>query len=163
MNWLAQNAWWVVAAMAIAWFVARSGFGRRSHASGDRRDGALEPLNQQGSLNSIGHHSGGFGGLLDKLGHAGHGGDAGDDRGDAQPGGAGANVPEAALDPVSGEAVSTARALTSVYEGRIYFFASKENRERFEAAPQEFFQRTSGHPMQRAETAYERPHRRGGC
>jgi hypothetical protein len=37
-------------------------------------------------------------------------------------------------DAVSGEAVRTAQALSSVYQEKIYHFASKEDRERFEAA-----------------------------
>lgn len=40
-----------------------------------------------------------------------------------------------AVDPVSGEKVATATALTSVYSGRVYYFSSRENREKFEANP----------------------------
>ena len=91
-------------------------------------------------------HGGGFGGLL--------GGSGGPPA---------ANVPEAAIDPVSGEAVRTAQALTSVYQGKIYYFASKENRDRFEAAPQEHAHKAAGHAVRPAEAAHEHPRRRGGC
>lgn len=42
---------------------------------------------------------------------------------------------ETAVDPVSGETVSTETALTSVHRGRVYYFSSRENREKFEADP----------------------------
>ena len=138
MSWLAQNWVWMLVAVAIAWFFYfRGGLGR--HAGGH----------------------GGHGGLLGGLGHGGHGGH-GDQAGqpDARPAG---SAPEAAVDAVSGEAVRTAQALTSIYQGKIYYFASKENRERFEAAPQEYAQKAAGHPLRSAEAANERPRRRGGC
>lgn len=101
------------------------------------------------------------GGLLGSLG--GHGSHHGTH--DAQPQSAmPANPPDAAVDAVSGEAVRTAQALSSVYQGNIYYFASKENRERFEATPQEYARKVAGHPVAPAQPAYERPHRRhGGC
>jgi len=74
-----------------------------------------------------------------------------------------ANAPEAAIDPVGGEAVRTGEALTSVYQGKIYYFATKDNRDRFEAAPQEHARTAAGHPVRSAEAPYERPRRRGGC
>lgn len=46
--------------------------------------------------------------------------------------------PAATRDPVSGEAVDSAAAVRSVYRGRIYRFASRENRDRFEAEPQHY-------------------------
>jgi len=103
----------------------------------------------------LGGHAGGHGGLL---GHSGHGGQP-QDRSPAAP----ANAPEAAIDPVGGEAVRTGEALTSVYQGKIYYFATKDNRDRFEAAPQEHAQKAAGHPVRSAEAPYERPRRRGGC
>lgn len=42
------------------------------------------------------------------------------------------------IDPVSREAVPADGAVSSVYRGRIYRFASRENRDRFEAAPERF-------------------------
>jgi YHS domain-containing protein len=59
--------------------------------------------------------------------------------------------------------VRTAQALTSVYQGKIYYFASKENRDRFEAAPQDYAQKAAGHAVRPAEAANEPPRSRGGC
>lgn len=150
MNWLAQNWVWVLVGVAIVWFAFRGG--RGGHSSGHGGLGGL--------LGGLGH--GGHGGLLGGMGHGGHGAGHGDHGGqpDTRPAG---SAPEAAVDPVGGEAVRTAQALTSVYEGKIYYFASKENRDRFEAAPQEYAGKAAGHPVRPAEAAYERPRRRGGC
>jgi YHS domain-containing protein len=41
-------------------------------------------------------------------------------------------------DPVSGQAVDLQTAVTSVYQGRTYYFATRENRDRFEAAPEQY-------------------------
>ena len=109
----------------------------------------------RGGLGGHGH-AGGLGGL------GGHGGGHGSH--DEQPGSARpANAPDAAIDAVSGEAVVTAQALSTVYQGKIYYFASKENRERFEAAPQDYARKAAGQPVRPVETPYERPRRRGGC
>ena len=137
MSWLTQNWVWVVVAIAIAWFFFRGRLG--------------------GALGGLGGHGGGFGGH-----GSGHGGGQGSH--DEQPGSARpANAPEATIDAVSGEAVVTAQALSTVYQGKIYYFASKENRERFEAAPQDYAPKAAGQPVRSAEPAYERPRRRGGC
>jgi len=106
----------------------------------------------------LGGHGGGHGGGGHGGGHGGSGGHGGGHGDDRQP----ANPPDAAIDPVGGEAVRTAGALTSAYQGKIYYFASKENRERFEAAPQEFAQKAAGHAAHPA-TPSEPPRRRGGC
>jgi len=45
---------------------------------------------------------------------------------------------ESNIDPVGGDAVNPETALTSVYQGRTYYFASRENRDRFEASPEQF-------------------------
>ena len=104
--------------------------------------------------------------------HAGHGGVGGfgDDFGGGHLGHHAqpedrlvANAPEAAVDPVGGQAVRTAEALTSIYQGKIYYFASRENRERFEAAPQEYAHKVVGHPVGATQAPYERAHRGGGC
>ncbi len=42
------------------------------------------------------------------------------------------------IDPVTGDAVDPKTALTSVFQGRTYYFASRENRDRFEASPEQF-------------------------
>jgi YHS domain-containing protein len=39
------------------------------------------------------------------------------------------------IDPVCGKTVSTDKAKPSVYDGRVYYFCSRECRELFEAAP----------------------------
>jgi YHS domain-containing protein len=138
MNWLSQNWIWVAFALGILGWLLR---GR--HA---------------------GHrHAGGAGGLSRALGgHHGHGAhyDGGDDDRRSPMV---AEVPEAAVDPVGGEAVRTAQALTSVYRGRIYYFASRENRDRFEAAPDEFAHKAGGHPLRAAEATSHRTRRRRGC
>jgi YHS domain-containing protein len=44
--------------------------------------------------------------------------------------------PETDIDPVCGKSVRSDRAKSSVYDGLVYYFCSRECRERFEAAPQ---------------------------
>jgi YHS domain-containing protein len=56
-----------------------------------------------------------------------HGSHRGGDHADAQK-----------IDPVSREPVADDGAISSVYRGRIYRFASRENRDQFEAAPERF-------------------------
>jgi YHS domain-containing protein len=135
MNWLSQNWIWVLLGVGIVWHFARGGM----------------------------HGMGGHGGLIGSgYGHAGGSGDTGDaaQQPDARASG---NVPEAAIDPVTGEAVRTVQAVTSIYQAKIYFFASKENRERFEAAPQEYAPKATGYSMQAPAREEDRPRRRGGC
>lgn len=102
---------------------------------------------------------GGFGGV----GHGSHGDrDNAREMSDIRPD-PWAQPPEAAIDPVSGSAVSTASATTSVYQGKAYYFGSKENRDRFEAAPQEYASKAQGLPIDGRDGA-NRPHRRHrGC
>ncbi len=146
MSWLSQNWIWILLAVAVAWFAMRRGFGAQG--------------------GHIGGH--GAGGLLGGMGHGGHG-YGGHDGHDREQGGEPAqtaqesNAPEAAIDPVSGEAVRTQHALTSIYQGKIYYFSSKDNRERFEAAPQDYAHKAAGQPLQAPERAESRPRRRGGC
>lgn len=139
MTWLSQNWIWILLGIAIAWFAMRRGFG-----------------------GIHGGHMGGHGagGLLGGMGHGGHGG--GQDSEPRQPQTSG-EMPEAAVDPVSGEAVRTEHAVTSIYQGKIYYFASKENRDRFEAAPQDYAHKAAGHPVHSADRTEYRPRRRGGC
>lgn len=49
-----------------------------------------------------------------------------------------ANSDGRAKDPVSGELVSMDGALNSTYQGRTYYFGSRENRDKFEAAPAQY-------------------------
>ena len=65
----------------------------------------------------------------------------------------------AATDPVSGESVDTAHALSTVYNGRIYYFASAENRARFESAPKTF----EGAAGSDAHARQSGHHHHGGC
>lgn len=70
----------------------------------------------------------GFGG---QRGHAGH---RNGTRGDA-------DAPAEATsttDPVSQRPVDPRSAVATLYRGRAYYFESRENRDRFEAAPEQF-------------------------
>ena len=108
MNWLAQNWVWIVLAIGALWLFGRMG--------------------------------------LAGCGMGGHGGHSGHGEGTAPTPGRGpvpdgdpvSATTEKALDPVSGREVSTARALTAVYRGRVYYFENSEDRQRFEAAPKQF-------------------------
>jgi YHS domain-containing protein len=42
------------------------------------------------------------------------------------------------LDPVSGSPVNPEGAVSSGYQGRLYYFASRENRDLFEQSPQRY-------------------------
>jgi YHS domain-containing protein len=42
------------------------------------------------------------------------------------------------IDPVCGRTVETAKAKPSVYDGNVYYFCSRECREVFEAAPDQY-------------------------
>ena len=139
MVWVSQNWIWVALGVGIALYLFRGRLG--GHAGGQ---------------------GGGFGGVLGGMGHEGHAGGGGHVGPGEQPDGSTtSNAPEAAVDPVGGEAVRTAAALTCLYQEKIYYFASKENRDRFEAAPQEFAQKAAGYPVHSAETSTQRAHR--GC
>ena len=75
-----------------------------------------------------------------------------------------ATQPTTAIDPVTREDVSTASALTSIYQGRIYYFSNAENRQRFEASPAQFAREAFGVPIAPPQSAPgSRPRRRGGC
>jgi len=154
MQALGQNWIWIAIAVAVlAFFYLRRG--RRGHGgfgAGGHGHGGLE------GLGGLGH--GGFGGM----GHGGHG-DHGDHRGDDEDRTRPVSQPpvEAAIDPVSGSAISTAGAITSIYQGQAYYFASKENRDRFEAAPQDFAGKVQGVPIGGGERAERPRRRRRGC
>lgn len=82
-------------------------------------------------------------------GHRSHHGGHGDEQGQDV-----ARAESSTIDPVSGQAVAAASALTSVYRGRTYYFASRENRDRFEAQPERYA---------RAEPPHEHRRHRHGC
>lgn len=42
------------------------------------------------------------------------------------------------VDPVCGKTVSTDKAKPSVHDGNVYYFCSRECRERFESAPEQY-------------------------
>ena len=67
--------------------------------------------------------------------------------------------PGAAIDPVSGNAVRTDRALTSVHAARVYYFESTETRQRFEAEPDRYAAKGS----EREATELPRRRHRHGC
>lgn len=136
MAWLSQNWTWLAVAAAIGFYAFRGRLGGRTGARGS-----------------------GSGGML---GHMGHGnGESREGPGEARVGDGLRSAPEAAVDPVGGEAVRTASTLTSVYQETIYYFASKDNRDRFEAAPQDFAQKAVGYPAKSAAASKHGSHR--GC
>jgi YHS domain-containing protein len=47
-------------------------------------------------------------------------------------------APEKDLDPVCGESLHTDKAKPSVHDGAVYYFCSRECREVFEAAPEQY-------------------------
>ena len=61
----------------------------------------------------------------------------------------GADEPVAAApatDPVTQHPVDPASAVSTVYKGQAYYFESRENRDRFEAAPDQFATAPSNNP-----------------
>jgi YHS domain-containing protein len=46
--------------------------------------------------------------------------------------------PDDDVDPVCGKTVSTETAKPSVHDGHVYYFCSRDCRERFEAAPEQY-------------------------
>jgi YHS domain-containing protein len=57
--------------------------------------------------------------------------------------------PETDVDPVCGKTVHTDKAKPSVHDGMVYYFCSRECRERFEAAPDLYVgQKTDEQPKQ---------------
>lgn len=73
---------------------------------------------------------------------------------------AGADTPvesAPATDPVSQRPVDPKSAVATVYQGRAYYFESRENRDRFEAAPDQY-----ATALSEGDKAAGR-HRHGGC
>lgn len=59
----------------------------------------------------------------------------------AGPGGVRDDMPDRddrPKDPVSGDLVSPDGAINSTYQGHTYYFSSRENRDKFEAAPTQY-------------------------
>ncbi|TAH44652.1 MAG: YHS domain-containing protein [Betaproteobacteria bacterium] len=65
--------------------------------------------------------------------------------------------PASVIDAVSGQPVEPTRAVTCVYKDRTYYFATRENRDRFEAEPERF---AAASGVENAPSAH-RHHRRG--
>lgn len=138
MGFLSMNWIWIAIAIGVVFYFLRRSSG--AHKGGQGTD---------------------FRNLLDGPRHGGSVGHTGQS---AQPeDGPSANAPEAALDPVGGEAVATAQALTSVHQGKVYYFATKENRDRFEASPREYAGKVSGHAAPGSGAGRGRSHRHGCC
>ena len=117
MNWLVQNWYWAVLAVGLVgyWLIW----------SGRRRADALSHT-QHGMLAGSTHlEHGALSSGEEERGQSGY-----------QP--ARADIPGAAFDLVSGMAVKISDAVTSVYQGRVFYFASRENRDRFEQAPERY-------------------------
>jgi YHS domain-containing protein len=84
--------------------------------------------------------------------------------GKAEQGGEGPKCPEAGtlrwippaedVDPVCGKTVSTATAKPSVYEGSVYYFCSRECREVFEAASEQYVGPAAQGPPLRLENSH---------
>lgn len=70
--------------------------------------------------------------------------------------------PQAAFDPVSRRAVTVGGApVSTVFQGRAYYFESRENRDAFEANPEKYL---AGSPAaSQLIGSADRPRRRRGC
>jgi YHS domain-containing protein len=117
MNWLAQNWYWAVLAIGLVGYWLLWSGRRRTDALYHRHHGMLAGSThlEHGALSSG----------EEQRGQSGY-----------QP--AGADMRGAAFDPVSGVAVKISDAVASVDQGRIFYFASRENRDRFEQAPERY-------------------------
>jgi YHS domain-containing protein len=56
--------------------------------------------------------------------------------------------PEKDVDPVCGKTIETGKARSTVFDGSVYYFCSRECREQFEAAPQLYVPRAGQSPEQ---------------
>lgn len=117
MNWLAQNWYWAVLAIGLVgcWLLW----------SGRRRTDAWGHPNHHMLAGSTEFDHDGLSSGREQRGPPGY-----------QP--SPADGPGAAFDQVSGMAVKVSDAVTSVYQGRTFYFASRENRDRFEQAPERY-------------------------
>jgi YHS domain-containing protein len=59
------------------------------------------------------------------------------------------------LDPVCGKTVDTEKAKSSVHDGHVYYFCSRDCRERFEVAPEQYL---SGDDAKHPSTQSENEH-----
>lgn len=134
MNFLSQNWWWIL--LVIGVFLL---FSRRGHG-----------------LGGFGHGHHGYqtspGGYREDRDHSEHSASGHSIR------------PAVATDPVTHKDVPTTQAVTSVYQGRIYYFENADSRQRFEAAPDQYAREGLSYPVASEARTVERPRRRrGGC
>lgn len=143
MNWLVQNWYWAVLAIGLVgyWLLWRSGR-RRADALYHTQHGMLAGGThlEHGALSSG----------EEQQGQSGY-----------QP--ARADMPGAAFDLVSGMAVKISDAVTSVYQGRIFYFASRENRDRFEQAPERYVPGAGSISASAQQAAPAHQHHRHAC
>ena len=70
------------------------------------------------------------------------------------------------IDPVSHQRLPTDATISSVYQGRAYYFENRENRDAFEREPGKYLAGSTalGRSLgTRPDEATARPRRRGGC
>lgn len=89
---------------------------------------------------------GGFGHRMGHGGHSRHSSNSADQAADSD------SRPK---DPVTGDRVNIEGAVNSMYQGRLYYFATRENRDKFEASPAQYASAATSHDEHR--------HRRHGC
>jgi len=142
MSWLSQNWLWIVLGFGVLWFLGRGGLGW-GRQFGHPRSGSRYGADRAGEDRDRGIY--GSTGALPTSGE-----------------------PQRAIDPVTRHDVSPDTALTSIYQGRIYYFENAETRQRFEASPQQYAREEFGRRIDQPQTTggteeRERPRRRGGC
>jgi YHS domain-containing protein len=74
--------------------------------------------------------------------------------------------PRALFDPVSHHGFqTTGTTISTVHQGRAYYFETRENRDAFEANPDKYLKdaRDLGEPVGRAATANQHRHHHHGC
>lgn len=134
MSWLAQNWIWILLGIIVLAFLSR----RRRFGGGRVTQHGYRNSGDDGSVHMHGDQSGG----------------------PVQP----SPPSDVAIDPVTRQDVSVGAALTSIYQGRIYYFGSAESRQRFEASPAQYAREGLGRPLAPPERAENRSYRgRGGC
>jgi YHS domain-containing protein len=142
MNWLVQNWYWAVLAVGlIGYWLLWSGR-RRADAWGHAPHRMLAGSTH---LDYDGLSSG-----AEPRGQAGYRTSR-------------ADLPGAAFDPVGGMAVKISDAVTSVYQGRTFYFASRENRDRFEQGPERYVRAGGSLAASAQQTAPAHQHHRHAC
>lgn len=73
---------------------------------------------------------------------------------------------QTAFDPVSRRSVAPGgTTISAVYQGRAYYFESRENRDAFESNPESYLAGSpvGGQPIDAARSPADQPRRRRGC